>query len=883
MARVVIVIVLLVLGIGASLMLRDDDVAPIPRTGPAAAASAVAAPPDVTTSPAAESAPAERVAAATAAAPTRELPADVVGFDVLVVDAVTEQPVAGAEACWLVGNEWEHLPRMSFVEQLELARDPERMARDFGMHGRSDANGLLRVQCGKQSAMVFAREGGRYAAGWFASGGDVPPGGRRLALRRDLTLHVRVLDHAGRAAVKVPVDLRVVQPDGGDPDRLIGNEQWTDGEGVAAFRHVQEHQRFDSGAAQGQAVAQWTLRVPIPSLAVEPVRVDAQNPPAEPVEIRLPPTGKLAVRVLFDGKPVRGVEALECRDAAVPETSERLRLLQGIGADGFARFPHVALGKTFLITQSQGGLDWDLAAPGPTLPDQLAEHTLDLDSGLTLVIGRVLAADGTPERERRFALEYDSDAGGGSGMPVHTDADGRFVTVLSRASAKRQKTAMRRFVVVDYRALAVPLRAVAAARTLEPGRNDLGDLTLRQDPLVCSGRLTIDDGELPQVGLIIERYETPARGEPRWVSEQTQQHVQPDGRFEVRRELPPGRYRMQPGPGPYRPIAPLEFALGAKDVLVALQRGAELRAICLLPAGIENHMLRLRLAPKQPLSRAPGLPETTRRDDPLRGQGYGEDGVFRWSGLEASEYSLHVELPGILEPILTIDEVVLPLPATDQRFAAIDLRERIALLQLALQWPGGVADPASKNLMVFPQPQPVSRPWDGCGMRGGDARLAVPSAGCDLLVCCYGFRPQQVRGVPPRVEVALQAWPAVELTLAGGGKLPTDGTLLVSLEPPEHPLAAQQYETDWSSGSFDQWAAPRYRHEPFVDGKLTLQLGEGVHRLRLRARLGNFTQELRVFSPGELVVGPPVTVQLQDSEVAAAFAQLRERAAAPKK
>lgn len=168
-------------------------------------------------------------------------------------------------------------------------------------------------------------------------------------------------------------------------------------------------------------------------------------------------------------------------------------------------------------------------------------------------------------------------------------------------------------------------------------------------------------------------------------------------------------------------------------------------------------------------------------------------------------------------------------------------------------------------------------------MRGGDARLAVPSAGCDLLVCSYGFRPQRVRGVPPRVEVALQAWPAVELTLAGGGTLPPDGTLLVSLEPPADALAAQQYETDYTSGSFDQWAAPRYRHERFVDGKLTLQVGEGVHRLRLLACLGKFTQELRAFSPGELVAGPPVTVQLQDSEVAAAFAQLRERAAAPKK
>jgi hypothetical protein len=355
----------------------------------------------------------------------------------------------------------------------------------------------------------------------------------------------------------------------------------------------------------------------------------------------------------------------------------------------------------------------------------------------------------------------------------------------------------------------VPLRAVTAARTLQPGRNDLGDLALREDPLVCSGRLTIDSGDLPPVGLIIERYEAQAGGEGRWVSEQTQQHVQADGQFEVRRELPPGRYRMRTSPGAYLPIHPLEFNLGTQDVLLELQRGSELRATCLLPPGIENHMLRLRLEPRQSAVPAPGVPESARRDDPLRGQWFGPTGMLRWSGLRAGDYSLHVELPGMPEPVLTIADIVLPLAATDQRLGAIDLRERIAALQLVLQWPPEVAAPVNQSLMVFPQPQPASRPWDGSSVRADDARLAIPTAGCDLLVLCMsGIQPVRVRGVPPRVEVALQAWPTVELTLAGAGPLPTDGALQVSLEPPQQPLAAQQYETDYSSGSCDQWAAP---------------------------------------------------------------------------
>ncbi len=436
MRSAIVVCIALALALCGWLFLAQDDTPPPSalEAPPVAEAPAVAAP--ATGTAGTEASPSEAAAERTSA-PVAEntseqppIPADATWLEVLVVDKATQQPVAGADARWTDETQWALVQKLPPAERQALYREGDGMAERFGWRGRSDKDGKLRITLGKNGTNVIAREGGRYGAGHFLREAETPPEGHRLLLGPDTTLRVRVLDHAGRAAAGVPLSLLNVEADGKVPAQYHA-ERTTGEDGLATFRHVQARQVVQWGPAKGKAVAQWAVRVAIHQLDVAPVLVDAQAPPAEPVEVKLPPTGRLAVRMTFEGRPLLSLEQLSIH-CGPKEDHMALNAAwsQPLDADGVARFGYVPLGKTFFVGSMNGGY-WNFEVQGPRVVDQEVSASIELAGEVIALAGRLLEGDGTPVADQYVSTQYDFEVQSGGGQ-VQTDADGRFLWIVTR-------------------------------------------------------------------------------------------------------------------------------------------------------------------------------------------------------------------------------------------------------------------------------------------------------------------------------------------------------------------------------------------------------------------------------------------------------------------
>lgn len=871
MARAGIAVLVLLLALAGWWLLAPDE-----QHAPSAAPGA-STPRDeqVIAVPAADVPLVTRTNAPDAPATQPPVPTQAIWLDVLVVDKLTSRPVAGATAVWCDETQDAMVAGLPQAEQEALHRDGEDMARRFGWHGHSNREGRLRIHLGKTSTTVFVRAGTRYGMGHFDQGQDPPPEGHRILVEDDVTVRVRVLDALERPAARVPVLLEPFDPDTREPV-LTGNHLDSDHQGIATFTHLQALQTFPSGKHRGKRVAHWVVRLVIPHVALEPVLVDAQAPPAEPVELRLPASGRLKMRATFAGE--------------VPQ--ERTSFALGGGphpwlvqpdADRWTRFGHVPLGKLWSVSAWIGGGFWQFELTGPTVQDQEVAASFELDHVVALT-GRILDEDGTPLGGQMVMAAFDATFTSGDST-VPTGADGRFLWLLGRHVPDPKSAPKLQWLAFERRMPgSKPLRVIVPPRDLVPGRNELGDLRLGVDALVVSGRISFDKpGHVP-TWLQIQRHgEAKGRsGVPTAKWDQVgglQTDIQEDGSFEVRGALEPGRYRILVPPLNSLPVEPVEFTPGATDVLIAFRRGSTLTATCRVPAGLETR-LQLRLQPRDVPS-ATGAERFANHRNPLVGrivEPHGELTQYRWSILESGTYTLLVEGRGFPEPFLTIDDVVVPAAeGGDPRLRDCDLRPSIDALRVRLHATGL----QERECCLFPQPQAEDRDWSGFAISTGETVLPLPKRPVDLLFAAPGMRPVRVRGARGQVEVTLENWLTVELRFPGTNALPPGAKLLVSASdrpPGPPPRRNTRYLTDGGSGTLEQLLQPPPVASEVKDGMATVTIGEGATSLWIFLQLGNRGAVLRQVSPAVVIAGGPVTVQLSADEIRTTLESLQRAA-----
>jgi hypothetical protein len=766
-------------------------------------------------------------------------PEDAQWIEIQVVDKQTREPVPSATVGWLDQRIVEELGKRPelYLQQQGVAEDVEQLAQAFGWLGKADERGVARVQQ-SNNTRVFARSGSRYGSDMFDRSRLAPDSGYVLEIEADLAIRVQVLTAAGTPAVGVLVGF-VTQGNGGKLTSLRdpGTVAQTQGpEGIAEFPHVQYLRgKHAEALAMGQT---WSVGVLAPALAGEPVPVTLDPLPEQWLQLRLPATGHLRVRV----KPQLGPTAKAIYLYASGESEEGLR---GLGSraladgDGWARFPYLPLDRQFLVLGfcRTGLLQRQLV--GPTVPDATLDVELAHDPDAILVAGRLLNPEWQPFADvavtMRLAGPQQTNESYGK-----TDADGRFL-LLSRAAGAE----------VEVQSIHLEVRdpAIGAwskqlpGRMLRPGVEQLGDLVLGREPLLVSGQFLVDgEPANPQAHLQLQRQKLREDRTARWINCSGEGPlVRRDGYFEMRGTMVPGRYRLLVMSSDLLPVEPIEFDAGAKDLVVSVQRGATLSVRVLVPEGSRGEIL----ADLSPMDEEAGAAKSERDWGLGRSQqlGHEDHAQLDWRGLQPGKYRLRFRLDGFEGVLEELADIQVPQPSPpDRRLASIDLRPRIRSQPLRLLDAEGRVVGQDDGVLL-PLPMAAQGPLAALPLWFGREGMLLPARDLELLVVVRGHQPQRLLCTGAPLEVRLARWPTVRLRLPFLEGWPAGWTLMASLEP-----RPERDTREVAVGDFDvpigELAEPPAGWVEVQQQMVALPVGEHAQRIRLRASRGEVSVDL---------------------------------------
>ncbi len=828
-----------------AVFLWQRDPQPAPPTPPVADALNVApAEPAAPAAPAAPSAAAPRIAVPTPAATT---PPDTTPLDILVVDAATGAPVEGAELVWNVGPIPPQSPPLSARELARLQFDAGMRAERFGRRARTNADGVARVDVGRVYPNIFARADGRFGVLDVHPNLDAPPARHRLELHADRELQVQVVDADGNPAFEIPVAIRALTSDGRElRANAYGHAIETERpNGIARLRHLQRMRPVAASASELPLVHR--AYVAIPGLTDAGVVFDPAAPPREPIVLRLPPTGVLAARMVYGGRAIGRSPLLSLHDVDPSDAPSNAMPWQHRvpDDDGWTRFPAVPLGKRWFV---RGRITtWMTeAVDGPIAKGQEVRVELSPPSSHFVMTGRLVDASGSALPETIADIEYvlqnahRRQVGAGSGAPVETDADGRFVVAVECTDGSDSVE----LASATFRLLrdgAPPLSHAVTPQRLARGGVELGDVRLVPPPLVLAGRFVGPDGAPTKaVNFWVQRRTQVGVGrrpDSYEIERQAMEHRVTDGStFELFGTAPPGRYRLFFPGLDHLPVEPIPFELGARDVVIRVEHGGEVVTTLLVPPGLagpsgRQHGLRATLVPDDPtIARETDDPDdrsherfavahalTNAPRQPL---------AFR--GLPAGRYRLELRLSGLATPIASVDAIVIPPPVGgDPRLHEIDLRDAFGVASVVVRTTAAAASTTIR------QPRLLFLPPDGDGEpcaigNNAHVRLLVPARPVDVQVAVAGLQPAIARRVRPGADVVVELapWPRVELTFPGLPVLPPDTELHVALVVPGSPLGAfAGYRADVT----DAIAKPVH----VVDGRARVPTGRTPREVQL--------------------------------------------------
>jgi hypothetical protein len=789
--------------------------------------------------------------------PVRPLPENATWITVKVVEKATGSPLDGALVSWFDETAWDYLTekddrRMRWDGELQW--HGERLAQLAGWRTRTDAKGLARVTLVDHTT-VIAQHSALYGKLQLQTNSVPPVGGYVVELVPDIALTVRVLDDRGSPAAGAPITFAVLDKDGDQTGPFgwatLATSRAPDG--LATIEHLQTMRAQVEGDGSRMRLA-WNVRLKLPGNNEPGVKFDPAAPPAEPIELRLPPCGSMRVRAEIAGKPVPGFRSVWLANATDGNNHgiDSGGMAQ-VDADGQARFLFLPLGREFRVnTDASGGLSGKFA--GPRNAGQEVDVVLRPADDAMLLAGRLLLPDRAPVADQRVRVNIQGPQLRAN-PELSTDRDGRFVVNLG---SPRKDNKLETIAFGVRTKGEPPRRAEAAARTVRTGIEELGDLVVGDGSVLVAGRLVAGDAPYKgPVGLVVES-ETRGDGrQQRWRRVDGQLEFHDDvGNFAIRGTLAPGRYHLVANSERVLPIAPIEFALGATDLVVDIDAGHQLAASVLLPEKASPDAITATLVPATPpapvadnnLGTQRLLDERWKRS--LEGHRGGRCDV-RWPSLPAGTYALELRLLAVPNALLTIADVVLPPPAGgDPRLVDIDLRPLLRVLTLTLHDADGKPLENSGGV-AFPTLQANANDWQGYSFWEVPATCLLPAQPYDLLVCVSGFRPQPVRGNVDQVDVRLDRWPTLTVNVPDVPALPEKARVQVSLQPNEKSTA--QYHALWQSGELAEYTAAPRRSVPVVNGKALVPIGDGLFTLRLALTSNRRTHQLDGFEPKQVM------------------------------
>ncbi len=362
--------------------------------------------------------------------------------------------------------------------------------RNKATKARADERGLVRLPLvPERSLQVLAQLDQHQGSKTI----DHEPGAERrerLELVRDWELQVRVLQASGEPAAKTEVFLRSHV---GYSSSSTGNE--TGADGLARFAHAGLRARQRPGAS-------WLTGVSLPLSEPLERAFDPSQPLVEPIVLRLPPLGEVEVLVLdagggpaADGTDVElGLVGPEQPRELSPFAHNERRYASETTHAGKALFPCVEPG--FEVEIRAGQVGWQPKGrgffPGPAHAGERVQHVLRLGLDHPVLVFRAVDELAQPLRETQLQLAQWSHSGWNTsqtGKDTRTDAEGVFQVDLPAGWKEGDEHRLH----VTARAGALGA-ALDLSRSFENGPNALGDLVLREAPLLAAGRVVDAEG-----------------------------------------------------------------------------------------------------------------------------------------------------------------------------------------------------------------------------------------------------------------------------------------------------------------------------------------------------------------------------------------------------
>jgi len=805
-----------------------------------------------------------------------EVPSDVV--PVSVVDKLSKKPLAGAEVLYQVKNtyNYDELTADEVTEVMALASDSEKLLRRFGRSTHTNDDGIALIRRTKHRwQMVLAvyhdsEKRAFFGQTYLNAGSPDDSKPAEIQVERDYTLRVRVVDRAGRPQGDVPIALAGKSFRGTNKTAnpfFFAAGKSSAPSGLFELRHFQNWTRnYVSGRQRLVSMHAVPNLAGLPPVGPE---IPVPEPPAEPLELKLPMTGSMTVHVVdptgttvLDATVQLGVVEPDQRRNG-PRSRPALGNLDGwrapgtrrtttakTDAHGVARFPRVALSKTWKVSVRAGPGRAEQTLAGPSSPGQDMRVRLALLGDTVIVTGTALDADGRPFAGKHVTLRIvQSGNPRGSGR-AKTDDSGRFMIAMKKNLVTRPVDAWI-FTGLDHPyKRSGPMAKLVEPKSVRLGTQDLGDIRLSDPPLVLDVRLEDHTGAPAEANLVLQR--PVARIDKNGVRSMTWQYDNSGMRPKL---VSPGHYQYHGYPTSkrlrvavysttYLPTAPVEFDVGATGLVIKLVTGSTMTATVMTDVPLPSRSLRLELRPMS----ARGTVKTGRERS-----GKTTTSKYSWAKLGAGTYSLDVRLWGQKQPLLTLDNLVCTLatPCKDPRLDAIDLRGRLRVFDVSVftrssakAAPKPVTTSRAAVLLVGPDGAPEAEAFR---VRKGKARL-VTTRSVDLLVAVRGYNPERLRAVISDTSVTLDKEKPIRITLEPEApvQLPNATSLWVYVRSPRSDSKRYKFQTG-GGGTLRTLLQGRAGTAQLVSGSATaLSLSSlGTYSLTYWLRRGNKNQPLR--------------------------------------
>ncbi|MBI5364136.1 MAG: hypothetical protein HZA53_13230 [Planctomycetes bacterium] len=582
-----------------------------------------------------------------------------IGLELLVVEKGTKAPVAGAKVRALGFShvsfgDRERFPLSEPEVEEQLASAPELV---------TDEQGRAWLPRGVRPGSVCARKGTAFGV---LSIGETAEPPLRLELALDRTLLIRAIDGNARPVAGVPVGLRRAGAPANKEDFWNG---LTEKDGIARVQHLD--------LVLGRMNVQGAIAAHLAILAREEelgeARIDPNALSEKPVDLIVPPCGSLDVRVHGPGGETVLLNGMNLADARLLDEHgylpwEAPAFEPALLEPSHAFFPFVGTGLELYVAAMGGGMgSARKRLPGPMSDGERITLDLEFANAFPIVRVRVLDPDGEPLASRTMSAQS-RGASGSAGLPVTTDAEGRFEVMAPAPSLTKTSGTL---LVSAYDDEGARMEGVVAfPDPLQRGVNDLGDLLLQRRGPLARVRVVDDTGRgIAGAAFTVRDAAT---------SEVIQSHT--IARMEIT-EVGDGLYALSgflsghelactaTKSGHASPL-PVTFTPPVETVVITLPRASSIAGRARLDADVDGKTVRLVLRYREKLA------AELVRIDGVRASNLGDDGAFAIPDVRPGRVDLVFTKKGAKEPCFVLEDVLL-LPGervTDGRLDAIDLR-----------------------------------------------------------------------------------------------------------------------------------------------------------------------------------------------------------------